>query len=336
MSNILRSFVDKCFSLSRLGKNWLDSLINGIVEAGRTISYVETTTPSRADSLHIAIKECDNKVFMREFEKVVRFAIKKLNLEKVKLAFDTTEDLTWISYSHNIRPSVYEHPIMSWQYLNLSIVEPYFLPLMSVPYRQVDDLDNLVIDLINYVKTLPLIVDLALFDRGFYHARLIDYMNNAKGGKPFPYLMLVPQKQAQKDYVQQTRDANLSFASYKHTFNYKKDKSSWKPLTRIITRIIDEKTAWCYATNKEPSIILCKDYGKRWNIETGFRIHDETKIKSKSKNQKIRFFYHITGMLIVTLWKIQNFIKTIVFKRYLKLLEEHYNHKIEDYYPPPL
>jgi len=64
------------------------------------------------------------------------------------------------------------------QYLNISIIEPFFVPLMGVPYRQTDDLDALTIDLLKYAKTLPLIIDLILFDRGFYHANLIDFMEN--------------------------------------------------------------------------------------------------------------------------------------------------------------
>src|SRR6266540_6108668 len=176
--NILRKFIDKCLSVSRLGKRWCDGLIQGIVEAGRTISYVETTTPSQADTLHIAIKGCDNRIFMHEFEEIVRFALAELKLKRVKIGFDTTEDLTWMKYTHNLRYSVYDNPTLSWQYLNLSIIDPVYLPLMSIPYRQIDDLDSLVIDLLNYIRSLPIIIDLILFDRGFYHAHLIDYLNN--------------------------------------------------------------------------------------------------------------------------------------------------------------
>lgn len=334
--SILRTFIDKCLSISRFGKGWCDSLIQGIVEAGRTISYVETTTPSKADTLHLAVKQCDDKTFMHEFEHIVRFAVAKLSLKRVKLGFDTTEDLTWMVDDYNIRPSVYEHSINSWQYLNVSIVEPFHLPLMSIPYRQIDDIDELVIDLLNYIRTLPIIVDLILFDRGFYHAYLIDYLNNIKGGKSYPYLILVPEREAQKDYIQQTRNAKLMFASYKHMFDYKKDKSSWHPSTNIMVRIIDKKTAWCYATNQKPSLLLCTEYPKRWNLETGFRVHDEAKIKSKSKNPLIRFFYHLLGMVLVILWRLCNELdRIIVFKRYLKWLEYQFNNDLRGLYIPP-
>jgi hypothetical protein len=334
--NILREFMDKCLSVSRLGKRWCDEAIQSIVEAGRTISYVETTTPSKADTLHIAVKRCDNRTFMHEYEQIVRFAIAKLNLKNVKLGFDTTEDVTWMSFSHNLRYSVYDTPLMSWQFLNVSIVEPFYLPLMSVPYRQIDDLDSLVIDLLNYIKTLPIIVDLILFDRGFYHAHLIDYLNGMNRGYSWPYLILVQEREPQRKYIQQTRDRDLIFAYYKHTFDYPKDKSTWKPSTEIMVKIVDEKFAWCYATNLSPSLKLCMEYPKRWNLETGFRVHDEARIKSKSRHLIVRYFYHLVGMLLIILWRLQGSICIIVFKRYLKWLEyQFYSDEIKSVVPPP-
>ena len=334
---ILRNFIDKCLSLSRLKERWFDNLISGVVEAARTISYVETTIPSQSDCFHISVKQCDNKTFMHEYENITRFALVKLGLRRVKIGFDTTEDPTWCESGFmNLRPSVYDHPLMSWQFLNVSIVEPFYLPLMSIPYRQIDDLDSLVIDLLNYIKTLPIIVDLILFDRGFYHAHLIDYMNSIKTGNPWPYLMLVPQREPQEDYIQQTRDAGLIFASYKHTFDYPKEKSTWKPSTTIMVKIVGDKVAWCYATNQKPSLSLCMIYPKRWTLETGFRIHDEARIKSESRLLKIRFFYHLISMLMIILWRLQNSVIYSVFKRYLKWLEyQFYSSEIKEVVPPP-
>jgi hypothetical protein len=323
---IIETFVNKCLSLDRLGKKWCNEVIQGIIEAGRTISYVETYNPSQSDSLHLAIKNSGQRTFMHEFERVVWFAIAKLGLKRVKIAFDSTEDLTWSKYSFNLRPSVYDPPLMGWNYLNVSIVDPYFIPLMSIPYRQVDNLDLLVIDLLEYIRGLPIIVDLVLFDRGFYHAHLIDYMNNKKGGKPWPYLMLVKETASVKKYIQETK----SFGYFKHLFKYSKEKSTYQPSTTIIVLRINDNTCWCYATNQTPSINLIREYKKRWNIETGFRIHDEAKIKSKSNNYLIRFFYHLIGMLFILLWRLQNTICIIVFKRYLKQLEQQFNnHEIK-------
>jgi hypothetical protein len=331
---IISNFIDKSLSLLRLGSKWFNELSAGIIEAGRTISYVETTSPTKADTLHLAIKNCEIKVFMHEFEQVVRYSIPRLNLSRVKIGFDTTEDLTWSKDSYKLRPSVYDMPLMSWQFLNVSIVDPCFIPLMSVPYTMLDNLDNLVIDLLKYIRTLPLIIELILFDRGFYHAHLIDYMNSKKGKKPWPYLMLVPEREAQERYIQQTRNSGKMFASFNHVFDYSKDKSSWHPSTTIMVKIVDEETAWCYATNQKPSLALCLEYPKRWNLETGFRVHDEARIKSKSFELEIRFFYHLIGMLLIVLWRLQNKVTYVIFKRFLKEVELKYSQVPQQ--PPPL
>ena len=329
MSSILKKFIDKCLSFSRLGDKWLNRMIQNVVEAGRTISYVETLG-NKADTLHLEIKQCDQRKFMHEFEQIVRFAIAKLKLKKIKIAFDTTEDLTWMKKSYNLRPSAYEKHLPAWQYLNVSIVEPYFIPLMSIPYTMLTNLDGLVIDLLKFIKTLPIAVDLVLFDRGFYHAHLIDYLNGNNRGYSFPYLMLIPEKV--KEYISQTD----SFNFFHHEFKYSKNKSTWKPSTTIIVRRVDEKTCWCYATNQKPSLLLVREYSKRWNIETGFRIHDEARIKSKSKNSLIRFFYHLIGMLLIILWRLQNKDCIVVFKRYLKRVEyEFYPEIIKELLAPP-
>lgn len=330
MSNVIKTFSNKCLSLSYLGEKWNNNLLQSVIEAGRTISYVETLNPSKADKFHLSIKNSDKRLFMREFERVVRFAIAKLKLKRVKIAFDTTEDLTWMKSNFNLRPSAYDKHLPAWQYLNVSIVEPCFFPLMSVPYTMFDNLDNLVIDLLKYIKTLPFTVDLLLFDRGFYHAHLIDYLNGKKRNYSFPYLMLIPEKV--KGYIEQTDNFNF----FCHKMRYCKDKTRWKVKTTIIIRRIDEKTCWCYATNQKPNLFLVMQYSKRWNIETGFRIHDEIRIKSKSRNSLIRFFYHLLGMLLIILWRLQSKICFFVFKRFLKFIEyQFYPYEIKKLLAPP-
>lgn len=284
---IIKNFMNKCLSVARLGAEWLNKFVVGVVEAARTISYVETTTPSQADSAHKAMKETDKRWYMRSFEELVKKGLPRLQLGKVKIAIDVTEDSTWAK--HNLaftRPSAYDDHLPSWQFVNVSIVDPHFIPLMSVPYTMLDDLDSLVIDLLEYVRTLPLNVELVLFDRGFYHAHLIDYLESRRGKRPWPYLMLVPQTSKVKEYIEHTD----TFGVFVHEFKYPKKKSNWKTKTTIMVHRIDEETSWIFATNQEPTLLLMGKYKKRWNIETGFRIHDEARIKSKSVDFRIRFF----------------------------------------------
>jgi len=340
---IIKKFMNKCLSLARLGVEWLNKLVVGVVEAARTESYVETVLSPQADTFHKEIKAIDVQTMAHEFESIVRWAIPMLGLKNkhVKLGVDVTEDPTWTEHgSWNTRPSAHkgQHHIGSYQYLNIAIVEPFFLPLMSVPYRQIDDLDALVIDLLEYVKTLPIIVDLVLFDRGFYHAYLIDYLENRRGGRAWPFLIFAKRTEAVKDYIYQTD----IFDWFDHTMEYTRDKSTWRPKTTLVVWKPDPEVhpdvAWPFATNQEPTQKLMDTYPKRWGHESGFRVHDEARIKSKSSNPLIRFFYHLLSMVMVILWRIQSVIKLhVVFKRYLKSIEYKYAESvIAPTQPPPI
>lgn len=338
----IKEYLIKCLSgLLKVGKDWWNKLTSAVVEAGRTESYVETVSPSQADTLHKSIKAIDIQTIVHEYESVVRWSLPRLNLKgkHVKLGVDVTEDPTWTEYgAQNTRPSTHKgmHHIQTWQYLNISIVEPFFLPLMSLPYRQTDDLDTLVISLLKYVKTLPIIVDLVLFDRGFYHAYLIDFMENRRGKQPTPYLIFVKRTNVVKEYIYQTDH----FDWFTHTMEYSKDKSKWYPQTTLTVwkpdPVVHPDVAWPFATNQEPTQELMDTYPKRWNHETGFRVHDEGHAKSKSSHPLIRFFYHLLGMILIILWRIQSVNKEhVVFKRFLKAVEGKYAKLVVYPDPPP-
>lgn len=335
---LLSMFINKCLSLLRLGRSWFSKLLGSIVEAGRTISYVETVNPKQSDTLHKEVKWCDIQFFKKEFEKSVRKGIKAMRLGIVKVGIDVTEEPYWGKEgTYNTRTKVHEKSDESWQYINLSIVDPKFIPLMSLPYRQIDDLDNLVIDLLEYLRALPLRVNLVLFDRGFYHWKLIDYLENRRGGRHWPYLIFVPKNDAMKDFISQTKG---KLGVFKHEGEHLKDKTGWKPKTKIVIckgigkNKEGEPIDWCFATNQRAALKLVWTYRKRWNIETGFRIQDEAKIKSKSSNPLIRFFYHLLSMLIILMWRLHNYFEHyLVFKRYLKCLEQKYSGNGK---PPPI
>ncbi|HLD79537.1 MAG TPA: transposase [Candidatus Nanoarchaeia archaeon] len=309
-----------------MGNEWLCRLCATLSEAARTQSYIETTSPTQADSLHKAIKEVDIRTICKGYELLVRKCLSRLRFGRVKVALDTTEDPYWGKKGgSNSRASVDEKSKESWQFLNLAIVEPYFVPLMSLPYRQTDSLDDLVIDLLQYLKYLPIRTDLVLFDRGFYHARLIDYLE----ARQIPYLIFVPRTDAVKRYFEQS---TAILNSFQHEMSYALDKSTWKPETKIVIckgvgkDKLGNPLDWCFATNQKPSLSLVQEYKKRWNIETGFRIHDEAKIKTKSSHLLIRFFYHLLSMLFVLVWRVRrarrNFV--LVFKRFLKEIEDDF------------
>ena len=211
---------------------------------------------------------------------------------------------------------------------------------MSLPYRQTDSLDDLVIDLLKYLRTLNLQVKMVLFDRGFYHWHLIDFLENRRGKKPWTYLIFVPKNEAIKKFIEQTKE---NIGVFCHKGEYTTEKTTWHPKTKIVIfkgatkNNKGEPIDWCFATNQKADINLLITYRKRWNIETGFRIHDEARIKSKSSHSLVRFFYHLIGMLFILMWRLRNHIKAyIVFKRYLKEIESFYSSNLIIIDDPPI
>ncbi len=102
-----------------------------------------------------------------------------------------------------------------------------------------------------------------------------------------------------------------------YTFSQKffpkpKDKTTLRGKTTLafLKKIFDpsnEKSFdWCFATNQDEVNLdyLIPTYKGRWRIETGFRVQDEARIKSKSKDMKTRFFYFVYQQELQLLWAV--------------------------------
>jgi hypothetical protein len=67
MKKLINHFLDKSISVLRLGNSWFSRLIGSILEASRTISYVETVNPTQSDTFNKEIKYSDESIMKREF-----------------------------------------------------------------------------------------------------------------------------------------------------------------------------------------------------------------------------------------------------------------------------
>ena len=67
-------------------------IVAALIEAARTISYVETVS-DKADTLHRHIKQTDERTLKRAFEFNTRKAIGRMGLGRATLAIDTTHEL---------------------------------------------------------------------------------------------------------------------------------------------------------------------------------------------------------------------------------------------------
>ena len=301
-------------------------IISALIEAGRTISYVETVS-NKADTLHRHLRNLNENDLKRAFEFNTRKALLRMGLGRVVLALDTTQELYYGKNGKlNVRQVKHEKGTTeAFTYLVLSIVEPKPLPLMALSYKQGDDLTALVKELLEYARKLPLVIELVLFDRGFYIWDLIAYLSSER----IKYLIFVPQNKAMKKYISQTK----LISSYEHIRKYNKYRT-WnvgKTKIVIIKDLIQNKESyyWCFATNLKQSIHLIYKYKQRWQIETDFRVQDEARIKTKSNIALIRYFYFVTSLILLANWEVNRiFHPEISFKKYLKFVQEQFEREI--------
>ena len=135
--------------------------------------------------------------------------------------------------------------------------------------------------------------------------------------------MLVP---AIPGKITEYRDNTPVFGKYQHQLYYRKAKSSWKPTTTFVVCKNQFGYDWTFATNiqlhnPKDYVLL---YKRRWQIETNYRVEDEARIKSKSCNYLIRYFYFIISMLFHLLWIVsKNRHCYVQFKKYLDIIEHN-------------
>ena len=299
-----------------------EKIVASLVEAARTISYVETVS-NTADTLHRHVKQNSESDLKKSFELNTRKSIGRMGLGKVTLTIDPTKEPYYGKNGKlNVRQVKHEKGTgEAFTYVVMSIVSPRPLPLMAIPYKQGDDLTALVKELLEYAKSLPIFIEHVLFDRGFYIGELIEYLSSEK----IRYLIFVPQNSAMKKFIAQTE----TIESFIHEMKWNKHKTWWRTQTKIVVikDLIKNNNNyyWCFATNLRQCLYLISKYKKRWQIETDFRVHDEARIKTKSNEPTVRYFYFLTSLILLANWEVNRLLHpTICFKKYLKFVQEEF------------
>lgn len=327
--SIIKEFVNRTINAFGKLRVKVNEIIRSVIEASRTISYVETIS-NKADTVHRHIKENSEINLKRAFEFNTRKSIGRMGLGRVVLGVDVTHELYFGENGGlNVRQIKHENGTdESFAYVVLEIIKPRSLPLMAIPYKQGDDITTIVRELLEYARTLHIIIEAALFDRAFYIGELIQYLND----KHIKYLIFAPENEAMKKYIEQTD----KLAQFYHTIKWNKYQSNWKTKTKIVIiwdKIIRKEKEteyyWIFATNLNHTFHLIKIYKQRWQIETDFRVHDEGRIKSKSNIPIIRYFYFLMSLMLMANWQVNRIKHPFVpFKRYLKNVEQIFTFEI--------
>ncbi|MBE9594154.1 MAG: hypothetical protein IMF19_11840 [Proteobacteria bacterium] len=120
-----------------------------------------------------------------------------------------------------------------------------------------------------------------------------------------------------------------------HEFKLNKDKTvlHCKTTLALLKKIIDPKNGktfdWAFATNPDEIGLdyIIPTYKGCWRIETGFRVQDEARIKSKSKDLSICFFYFVYEQMLQLLWAVL-YNEDLSFKAFIIEMYEMTNERV--------
>jgi hypothetical protein len=304
-------FIDDSLGISRK-ENYLNGFdfIVPFLESVAYNSYLENVS-NKTDTIHLKIKESLISMMGQAYLNYIKIISNNISLsdKKVVLAFDyTDEDFYGNVQGFNIHGWTGKDGITGkFKFLTCSIISddiPERIPLISVPIMIGHYKSQVIKYCLSLIKPLIGEIELILFDRGFYDKDLMYELTKFN----YPYLIFVPKHQDKKSILYPMKMGE-QVAIY-NQFEVNKNQSNYpgENILVFLKQIYDPKSEknydWVFATNVEEVLLenLVITYKKRWRIETQFRVQDEARIKCKSKEMKVRYFFFMFEQMLQTIW----------------------------------
>lgn len=307
----LVDFIDKILSIKRNSTWKAQDFATLAATAANSNTYLETVnsqTMPNSDSLHYRIsQDTDVSKLMDRFLRLTKQQLRKLKGKKAIVIADYTCEpffgKTQDDWIHSYRPAPGSRGC--YKFLVASVVigeQRYFV--YAKPVSTMADETFELWQMLAHLRTLGIKIKVLLMDRGIARDAENLALLHDMGIK---YLGLYPKYRNIKKIVNEM----------KRSFINRKFRVKGVPTRLVIGK---EKFAWVFVTNMEFVEFqkYLKLYKKRWNIETGFRVHDEAAIKTKSTDVRIRYFLFIAAMLLYNCWK--SLAVKVSFKRFVMQL----------------
>ena len=296
-------------------------LIPSLLEASAYNTYIETVS-NKTDTLYLRCKESLISMMTYAYLNYIKglSAKFKLNDKPIILAFDyTEEDFYGEVQGFDIHGWTGKDAITGkFKFLTCSIVSddiPEKIPLISIPIRIGHYKSSVILHCLSLIKEYIGEIKLILFDRGFYDNDLMFELTKWN----YPYLIFVRKLEEYKKLFEELEDKKTIFV---HNYTVSKNNNEGENYLAFLKQIYDSRSDknydWIFATNVEKVALsnLLETYKKRWRIETQFRVHDEAKIKCKSKDMKVRYFLFMYEQMLQTIW-ICFYKDQVPFKKFL-------------------
>lgn len=289
-----------------------------VLHAAQAKTYIETVS-NKADSLHRDINQIYEEDIQKEYLNFMNKLAPKFRRGKVRLGIDFHE----IGYygkknKPHIIGTAYGNKSYknAFKYITVSLLtgkKEERVHLYALPWHIGQDLVSTVELLLSAVIHWFDKIEIVQFDRGFYNAELVYWLENNK----IPYLI-----HAKKGGKLISRLVKETKSFYKGVYESKfcRNKSSYMMKTNLfICKNIKNKN-WIFVsslwfTKKEQPVMW---YKNRWQIETNYSVNNQNRIMSKSTNYLVRYFYFMCDILLQVLWRLCGLVH-LPFKSFLRL-----------------
>jgi hypothetical protein len=308
---MIKKFINNSLDLSDdkfeiTGYELLSPLLNAVAYN----TYVETIG-NKADTLYLRCKESLISTMIYSYLNYIKGVSNKfkLNEKEVVLAFDyTEEDFYGDVQGFDIHGWTRKDAVTGhFKFITCSIISddiPEKIPLISVPIRLGHYKSSVILHCLSLIKDYIGKINLILFDRGFYDKDLMYELTKSN----YPYLIFVPQHKDKKEILYPMKIGEQVAIYNDFKVNKNQSKYAGENILIFLKQIYDPRSEknydWVFATNVEEILLnnIIITYKKRWRIETQFRVQDEARIKCKSKDMKVRFFFFLFEQMLQTIW----------------------------------
>lgn len=316
-NNNIVDFIKKNFSMA-VNSLWRErDFVKLLKEAISHNTYVETIKSDNLpdpDTLHLRMHDAELECLHESFCDINRKIIDKLKGKKVILIIDDTHEpyygKTKNAYIHEYKPK--DGCKGSYKFLTAFLLvddRKYFID--SIQMSLFTDELKAVDSILGRIEKLR--IEVVLMDRWFANSLVIRLLKRHK----LKYLMLC------KKNAKVNRTVRKTGCYSRTTYFVNRAK------TNLI--VVKDRHDWTFFTNLNYKYAFkyIRIYKKRWNIETGFRVQDEAKVKTKSIDIKVRYFLFLITMLLYNVWKkLREVGVKLQFKRFLIELSDVVDNKM--------
>jgi len=150
-------------------------------------------------------------------------------------------------------------------------------------------------------------IGILCMDRGFYSVDVFTTLNNLG-------IKYVTPAKENPNAIRQMRGV---FPPQIRPLTIRSPTSDNKSVTVNLVMVLDiEKEKRAFITNMDIDRSKTKElsrlYSKRWGIETAYRVKNDFRPKTTSKNYVIRLFYFLFSVCLYNLWELVNVILALV------------------------